>query len=637
MMTIINSRSRLAASLLNFLIMSFVCFAQSWQSSLVPVSGNGRLSYVRDKEGNKIPDFSYAGYRNGTAAIPFVPVVDTVRQGAGDNTANIQAAINRVAARTLDANGFRGALLLKAGKYPVSNTIFLNASGIVLRGEGDGADSLTNTIIHATGDATRQSTVLIAGGGNSGSATSAWSGASSGNVNIVNDTVFVGDRTFQVQDATPFSVGDNIVIVHPKTTAWLRAINFGGVPNDTVYWPSTTLPILFNRFITAINGNSITIDAPVFATLVRSLSQSYVYRTNRSGILTNIGIENLRIDIINPFNDSPDKDGNEANHAQDAIWLGKIEDAWVRRCTMLHFVQSGIKTSLATRVTVDSCSAIDPISIITGERRYNFNTYTASQLILFSNCYARFARHAYVSNGTSTVSGIVFYNCVSEGSFTASEGHRLWSQGMLYDNFRDFNTRVSSSSYVLGLYNRGDYGSGHGWAAVHSVAWNCNTGTSKIVIQKPPTAQNYAIGCTGVVTGTGPFSGPQGFIEGTNLPGLNPGSLYKAQLADRLQTTSSIDDHRGKDPLPKETRLHQNFPNPFNPTTAISFRLSAISSVTLKVVDVLGREVATLVNEYRQPGLYTVRWDASGLSSGVYFYCLEAGSFIDTKKLVVLK
>jgi hypothetical protein len=172
---------------------------------------------------------------------------------------------------------------------------------------------------------------------------------------------------------------------------------------------------------------------------------------------------------------------------------------------------------------------------------------------------------------------------------------------------------------------------------VHSVAWNCNTGTSKIVIQKPPTAQNYAIGCTGVVTGTGPFSGPQGFIEGTNLPGLNPGSLYKAQLADRLQTTSSIDDHRGKDPLPKETRLHQNFPNPFNPTTAISFRLSAISSVTLKVVDVLGREVATLVNEYRQPGLYTVRWDASGLSSGVYFYCLEAGSFIDTKKLVVLK
>jgi hypothetical protein len=369
--------------------------------------------------------------------------------------------------------------------------------------------------------------------------------------------------------------------------------------------------------------------------LVRSLSQSYVYRTNRSGILTKIGIENLRVDIINPFNQSSTVDGDENHHAQDAIWLGKIEDAWVRHCTTLHFVQSGFKTSIATRVTIDSCTAIDPISIITGERRYNFNTYVASQLILFSNCYARYARHACVSNGASTVSGIVFYNVLSEGSFNASEGHRLWSQGLLYDNFKDINTKVSSSSYVLGLYNRGDYGSGHGWAAVHSVAWNCTTGTSRIIIQKPPTAQNYAIGCYGTVTGSGPFAQPQGYIEGTNTAGLNPSSLYQAQLAERLSTPTAVGRSEGA--LPENIYLNQNYPNPFNPTTNVEFQVPSLGFVRVLVFDLLGREVATLLNEQKAAGMYTVQWNAHEVPSGVYVCRLDAGGLVQSRKMVLIK
>jgi hypothetical protein len=612
--------------------------AQTWQSKMVRIGTGGKLEYTADQEGNRIPDFSYAGYKNGTVLIPAIGVVDSVSPIAGDNTSSIQNAISRVASRPLDANGFRGALLMKAGKYRVFGTLFLNASGVVLRGVGEGSDSTTNTIIYATGDSISQPTVLIAGGGNSGSNSSAWSGSLTPNVMIVSDSVHVGDRTFQVADASPFKVGDNIVINHPKTTTWLRAINFGGVPNDTgttSYWAGQSIPILYNRFITAINGTTITIDAPVFTTMVRSLSQSTIYKTNRSGILTNIGIENLRIDIVNPYNQLSTVDGDEKHHAQDAIWLGKIEDAWVRHCTTLHFVQSGFKTSIATRVTIDSCTAIDPISIITGERRYNFNTYVASQLILFSNCSARYARHAYVSNGTSAVSGIVFYNCISEGSYNASEGHRLWSQGLLYDNFKDVNTKVSSSSYVLGLYNRGDYGSGHGWAAVHSVAWNCNTGASRIIIQKPPTAQDYAIGCVGGVTGAGPFSQPQGYIEGTNISGLNPPSLYKAQLAERMSGTTGVD--RSELSTPETMYLEQNYPNPFNPTTAIIYQLSVVSFVTLKVFDVLGREVATLVNEVNQPGIHGVRWDGSAFPSGVYFYSLQTGDFRSTRRMLLIK
>jgi enterochelin esterase family protein len=93
---------------------------------------------------------------------------------------------------------------------------------------------------------------------------------------------------------------------------------------------------------------------------------------------------------------------------------------------------------------------------------------------------------------------------------------------------------------------------------------------------------------------------------------------------------------------PAEFELCQNYPNPFNPTTAISYKLSAVSNVTLKVYDVLGREVATLVSEKQSPGTYAVQFDGSKLASGVYFYRLVAlgnkgERFVSIRKLVVLK
>ncbi len=83
--------------------------------------------------------------------------------------------------------------------------------------------------------------------------------------------------------------------------------------------------------------------------------------------------------------------------------------------------------------------------------------------------------------------------------------------------------------------------------------------------------------------------------------------------------------------------LNQNFPNPFNPTTVISYQLSVNSHVTLKVYDVLGREVETLVNERESAGKYSVKFDRTNLPSGVYFYRIQAGTFTETKKLMVLK
>ncbi len=83
--------------------------------------------------------------------------------------------------------------------------------------------------------------------------------------------------------------------------------------------------------------------------------------------------------------------------------------------------------------------------------------------------------------------------------------------------------------------------------------------------------------------------------------------------------------------------LMQNYPNPFNPSTTINYQIPALNFVTLKVYDVLGNEVVTLVNEEKPAGEYEVEFNASSLSSGIYFYRLQAGSFVETKKMVLLR
>jgi len=89
--------------------------------------------------------------------------------------------------------------------------------------------------------------------------------------------------------------------------------------------------------------------------------------------------------------------------------------------------------------------------------------------------------------------------------------------------------------------------------------------------------------------------------------------------------------------LPESFLLQQNYPNPFNPTTSISYSIKEMGLVTLKIFDVLGREVSVLVNEVKEPGKYNINFDASKLSSGVYIYLLNAGSFTSSKKMILTK
>jgi hypothetical protein len=114
---------------------------------------------------------------------------------------------------------------------------------------------------------------------------------------------------------------------------------------------------------------------------------------------------------------------------------------------------------------------------------------------------------------------------------------------------------------------------------------------------------------------------------------------YGIYIFTRIPATAIEEQHE----TPKRFTLEQNFPNPFNPSTSISFQLPAMSRVVLRVYDVLGREVVTLVNGTESAGMRTVTWNADGFASGVYFYRLESTPivggrvYVATKKLVLLK
>jgi hypothetical protein len=108
--------------------------------------------------------------------------------------------------------------------------------------------------------------------------------------------------------------------------------------------------------------------------------------------------------------------------------------------------------------------------------------------------------------------------------------------------------------------------------------------------------------------------------------------IWRRPLSEMI---TSVDG--SSDPVPTRFELSQNYPNPFNPSTTIKYELPRSSEVRLSVHDILGREVLVLVNEKREAGVHEVKFDASGLSSGVYFYRLGAGEFVETKGLLLIR
>ena len=158
--------------------------------------------------------------------------------------------------------------------------------------------------------------------------------------------------------------------------------------------------------------------------------------------------------------------------------------------------------------------------------------------------------------------------------------------------------------------------------------FNQGTPGTSISFNGPPANPNSITSSTNYVQDTVTYDIALGATYQRTKVSL---SVFMQPLA---QLTGVLGNENG---VPHEFSLSQNYPNPFNPTTVIGYQLPAVSQVTLRIYDVLGREVAILVNGRQNPGKYSVTFDGSRFPSGVYFYRLTAGNFADAKKLIVIK
>jgi hypothetical protein len=178
------------------------------QSQWVYLDHSGRLVYQSLKTGEKIIDFSYAGYMGGGVALPNSPVKKTVAPSGGDDSALIQAAIDEISNLPL-ADGVRGAVLLAAGSFHCKSTLKVTASGVDLRGSGSGEN---DTVIEMTGDP--HLAFSIAGEGKSTPM-----GAS---IAVTDAYVPAGTMALNVRDTSGFKTGDGVQILHPVTPEWVQ-------------------------------------------------------------------------------------------------------------------------------------------------------------------------------------------------------------------------------------------------------------------------------------------------------------------------------------------------------------------------------------------------------------------------------
>ena len=489
----------------------------SGQSRIVFAGQDGRLGYAPDFKGNRPLDFSNAGYGGGGVALPNVQARVAVEPGEGDDSARIQAAIDQVSAMPQNADGIRGAVLLRRGRFEVGTTLVIRASGVVLRGEGRGEDG---TILFATGTAKRN--VLEVGG-------------PAGRLLLPARTPVAdlyapsGARRLRVDDASGFKAGDSVLVRRVGNDRWIHAIAMDQIVEadaDVVQFAPFNLD--FDRVITAIDGNTIILDAPIANAIESRWGGGELIRYDDPDRIEQVGVEQLR--VVVEFNPAVTAVNNgvtyfaDEDHAATFAALDSVKNAWVREVTSQHLEHS-LSNVLrnAKWVTVQDCAAIDMVSLITGSRRYNFKL--AGQLTLVQRNHAETARHAFVVD--SRVPGPnVFLDSDSINEFTTSEPHHRWSVGGLYDNIES----------DIAMQDRAWLGSGHGWAGANYVAWNTR---GDLVAQQPPTAQNYAIGHVGrkvagfVPNSQDPRPRQDGWWESLNQH-VEPRSLYLQQLTDRL-------------------------------------------------------------------------------------------------------
>jgi hypothetical protein len=472
--------------------------AKEFPSPVTP-GKDGRLVYEDLTRGDRVPDYSHAGYRGGGVPLPVLPAKVLVSPVEGDDGARIQAAIDQVSALSPDAAGWRGAVLLAPGRYEIGGQLKIATSGVVLRGSGAGPDG---TVLVATGTDRRH---LIEISGRYERKETAPARA------VLDNYVPVGARQFRVADATDLAVGQSIAIERPSPAEWLTSLGMDVAPARQPYhWKAGTVNVTWDRVITAIDADKITFDAPLTTSLDAKLGGGKVTPFVETGYLGDVGVENLRCesdyDRANPLDEQ---------HAWNAIDLHALRDAWVANVTGVHFAGSVVQVGArVARVTVQDCASLAPVSEDAGYRRMAF--HARGQQVLFLRCRSEQGRNDFTT-GYQTAGPVVFLECTATGASGFSGSIGAWSSGLLFDG-------VKLDGGALRLDNLETFNQGVGWAAANSMLWQCEAAV--IVSRQPPGAHNWAVAVWGQFVGDGRWSMTNEFA--------NPSSLYRAQLAERL-------------------------------------------------------------------------------------------------------
>ncbi|HEX9045936.1 MAG TPA: DUF6298 domain-containing protein, partial [Verrucomicrobiae bacterium] len=487
------------------LVILVACSASGAPKKLSPVlsvGDAGHLVYDADAQGNRVPDFSTCGYAGGDRQIPDALVRVVVGPVAGDETARIQRAIDYVAALPAGSNGIRGAILLLRGRHEVLGGLEITNSGIVIRGQGAGEEGTTllaagmdrRTLIRFRGE-----TDLVT------HSNAAWK--------IADEYVPVGASSFHVRDAAGLTVGNPIRLIRPSTKEWIDSLmlDFGGGIGDwRLVWKPGSRDLVWDRTIQKIDGNQITLDAPITTAIESKSGGGWLETYSWPGRIANVGLENIRLDSA--FDTQNPKD---ENHSWFGVTLENVADAWVRQVTFRHFAGSAVAVYEHCKcVTVEDCLSLAPVSEDAGWRRNTF--FTMGQQTLFMRCYAEHGRHDFAV-GHCAAGPNAFVQCESSLPQGDSGAIGSWACGTLFDN-----VRIDGGG--LDLMNRGSGGEGAGWSAANCVLWQCSA--SKVDCENPPGARNWAFGCWGEFAGDGVWRNAN--------QSVNPLSLYVAQVADRL-------------------------------------------------------------------------------------------------------
>jgi hypothetical protein len=473
------------------------------RSEWVYFDPGGKLAYRTLPAGDRIMDFSFAGYGGGGVAIPDVPAKIIVSP-TGDDSAAIQKAIDDVSQMSL-IDGHRGTVELAAGIFNCARTLNIKASGVVLGGR-DG------TILHLTGSPH----LAIRVGGKKIVSPKGRSTA------IADPYVPSGADTLNVDDASDLSVGDIVQITRPVTKTWVDFMGMGEMVRSNRDERWLTGKIEAERVIRSISGNCITVTVPLsdsYDSRYLNPPGSTVQKVEVSGLISQVGIEHLRIE-------SPAQAISIDDPQFQALHLDDVIDSWVRDLNVVDTIGCVDVGPGASRVTVERVNVSHSVATLGHAKPGDFGANGTQTL--FDHCTGTGNDLFYVFTLGRLQGPNVALNCSFHGDGHI-EPHMRWSTGLLVDN-------CQTPGGGIDLMNRGIMGSGHGWTMGWGVVWNCSA--KEFLIQQPPGAMNWAIGCKGIpqtesMPGGNGEKLPNGIFESLDRP-VTPASLYLEQLRERL-------------------------------------------------------------------------------------------------------